>query len=750
MTLCYNCFHEVDPGEFCPYCGYSENSDREKYPLALPHGSVLGGRYITGRVLGQGGFGITYVAQDYTDKKLVAIKEYFPDTLATRQNGTTVSTFNGEREDNYRYGKECFLSEAKTLAEFIGNPNIVRVYSYFEENGTAYFAMEYIEGISLLEYVKSCGGRIPYEEALRYILPIMDALSAIHAKGIIHRDISPDNIFITKDGAVKLIDFGAARYSMGDRSRSLDVVLKHGYAPKEQYARRGRQGPYTDIYALAATLYRLITGHVPPDSIERMEEDDLASPSTMGAVLPYEAEEAILKALSVSASDRYQRMDEFKSALLGGAEAPVQPVMQPVEPISAASDSMNAVSSVQPRSISFEPVTMPDTPVQTDSAPVQVPETPVQSSVKKKSKIWILAPSIGAVAVAAVLFFVLLFPKLTASDLDKAKDAMESGDYNGARDILEKMEPSDETSSLISESYYLQAKDEMSAGNYAEALTTLEHIPDYKDSADLVNEAHYQLGISYLASRDYRAAKVEFRACRAYRDAADMLLEADYQYANQLLTDGDYSTASTVFASLKSYKDGNTLFLKSHYLLGKSYMDEGLYYLAVNEFEECVGYENTNDLLKEAKYQFVINGDDDIRNLVSYNYLKELKDANYKDSATIYKNRYTWKVKPVFANNSENDETTLKSSTPSNCSYFHAGFEIIGGVPDETITMYAVTSFPNEGDYRSSWEWEDFTLGYTCIIFWANGFDAYSGTLTITVYNSANDQKLGSLSIRLE
>ena len=313
MSFCYNCFREYD-GDVCPYCGYAEGSDAGKFPLALPHGTILGGRYITGRVLGQGGFGITYVAQDYTDKKLVAVKEFFPEQLAMR-SGSTVSTFSGEREDAYRYGKECFLSEAKTLSEFIGNPNIVRVYSYFEENGTVYFSMEYIDGVSLLEYIRSRGGRIPYEEAKNLLLPVMDALTAVHAKGIIHRDISPDNIFITQDGTVKLIDFGAARYSMGDRSRSLDVVLKHGYAPKEQYARHGRQGPYTDVYSLAATFYRAITGRIPPDSIDRLDEDSIILPSSLGSDIPTFAEDALLTALSVNPAERFQSMQAFKKAL---------------------------------------------------------------------------------------------------------------------------------------------------------------------------------------------------------------------------------------------------------------------------------------------------------------------------------------------------------------------------------------------------------------------------------------------------
>ena len=215
---------------------------------------------------------------------------------------------------------ECFLSEAKTLAEFIGNENIVRIHSYFEENGTAYFVMEYVEGKSFQTYLKECGGKIGWEEAGRILFPIMDALGAVHAKGIIHRDVTPDNIFLTEGGGVKLLDFGAARYSLGDRSRSLDVVLKHGYAPKEQYTRRGRQGAYTDVYSVAACFYFAVTGHKPPDSIERMDEDDLIPPSSLGVKVDEAREDALLKGLSVQAADRYQNMADFKAAMTAGEE----------------------------------------------------------------------------------------------------------------------------------------------------------------------------------------------------------------------------------------------------------------------------------------------------------------------------------------------------------------------------------------------------------------------------------------------
>ena len=287
----------------------------EKYPLALPEGTVLAGQYIIQRVLGQGGFGITYEAKDHKTGNRVAVKEFFPDAMATRTEHTTVSAYSGERGESFAYGKSCFLQEAETLAKFIGNENIVRIHSYFEENGTAYFVMDFIEGTSFDEYLRERGGKIPFDEAVRILVPVMDALSAVHSQGIVHRDVTPDNIYITQEGVVKLLDFGAARYSLGDKSRSLDIILKHGFAPKEQYTRRGRQGPYTDVYALGATFYFALTGKRPPDSVERMDEDDLVPPSSLGVEIGSAAEDAILQALSIQPADRFQSMMAFKNAM---------------------------------------------------------------------------------------------------------------------------------------------------------------------------------------------------------------------------------------------------------------------------------------------------------------------------------------------------------------------------------------------------------------------------------------------------
>ena len=315
MTLCYNCFKEKTEGEEpCPHCGFDLSENVKKYPVALRAGTLLNGRYLIGRVLGQGGFGITYLAYDQSLKARVAVKEYMPNDMAARV-GTTVSVAMKSRAEDFAYGLERFQEEARTLAKFMGQPGIAGVTDYFDENDTSYFVMDYIEGISFKTYIANAGGKVSVQEALDVMIPVLRALTAVHAEGFIHRDVTPDNIYITKDGNVKLLDFGSARYSLGDKSKSLDVVLKVGYAPKEQYTRRGRQGPYTDVYSCAACLYAAITGYLPPESLERLDKDTLVPPSQAGVEIPLYLERAILKGLAVQPEDRFQTAGEFLEAL---------------------------------------------------------------------------------------------------------------------------------------------------------------------------------------------------------------------------------------------------------------------------------------------------------------------------------------------------------------------------------------------------------------------------------------------------
>ena len=278
----------------------------------LRKGTRLIGRYTIEKVLGQGGFGITYLGIDELHEKKVAIKEFFPQGIETRnieyEDAVTV-TFVGDK-DNYNKGKEKFLKEARIMARFSKDEGIVKAQDFFEINNTAYIVMEYLEGITLKQYLRE-NERIEPEELLELFVPLIESLDEIHSQGLIHRDISPDNIMVLLGGKIKLMDFGAARDYTDFGEKSLSLILKPGYAPPEQYQTHGVQGPWTDIYALCATMYKCLTGENPPDAIERVMDDNLKEISEFGIPVSKQMEETIIKGMSISARNRYQNIEEF-------------------------------------------------------------------------------------------------------------------------------------------------------------------------------------------------------------------------------------------------------------------------------------------------------------------------------------------------------------------------------------------------------------------------------------------------------
>lgn len=321
--LCFEQLPEEAAGEVCGNC----KDNRMEADANLPAGTILLGKFIIGKILGKGGFGVTYLAYDLKNSCKVAIKEYMPDTLSYRTPGTTtVTAYPGEKEVSFQLGAEKFYEEAKTVAKFNGHPNIINVSEFFYENNTAYFVMEYIDGMDLKAYIGQMGGRLSFDDSLRILTPIMDALILVHSIGVLHRDISPDNIYITKDGSVKLLDFGAARQVLGDMSKSLSVVLKPGFAPMEQYQTRGKQGAWTDVYALGATWYYCLTGQIPDAAMDRIETDSLKPPSELGAKISPDREMVLLKALSLKAAERFQTMSGFKQAVLMQEEREAVPI----------------------------------------------------------------------------------------------------------------------------------------------------------------------------------------------------------------------------------------------------------------------------------------------------------------------------------------------------------------------------------------------------------------------------------------
>jgi len=241
----------------------------EQHRNSLQPGYQLHWYYIT-KILGQGGFGITYLAEDANLNKLVAIKEYLPVELAVREGNASIHPVSRERGEQFKWGLDRFISEAQTLAKF-KHPNIVRVHAVFNANNTAYMIMEYEQGKGMHEILKE-EKTLKENELKKILFPLLDGLGAIHAAGFIHRDIKPPNIYIREDNSPVLLDFGSARQSLNEQTRTLTTMVSPGYAPFEQYVgKSNKQGPWTDIYGLGATLYRSVTGISPADSMDRSE-----------------------------------------------------------------------------------------------------------------------------------------------------------------------------------------------------------------------------------------------------------------------------------------------------------------------------------------------------------------------------------------------------------------------------------------------------------------------------------------------
>ena len=382
--LCQCCFAEIS-SEPCPECGFS-SAGYAADPSVLPCGSMLQKRYIVGRVIGKGGFGITYLAYDTKLERKVAIKEFYPYGLATRNIGdTVVIVSNEETAEAFRKGAEKFYNEARLIARFNGNPGIVGVYDFFYENATVYFTMEYLNGQTLRSYV-SRHGVLSDGQAVFLAEKITMALMAIHSANVLHRDISPDNIMLCADGSIKLIDFGAARQVVANCSHDLSVILKPGFAPLEQYQKKGKQGPWTDIYSLGASLYFALTDNTPDDPMSRLENDENISENTEKAEkIDPKLWEIINKAVMLKAADRYQNVFELRNALkeLSLTAVPIiEPKEQPetavpfgvtAQPYTAA--SRRTANPAAPEDNITVPLTDPSLTVPLEGSPVNVPRT---------------------------------------------------------------------------------------------------------------------------------------------------------------------------------------------------------------------------------------------------------------------------------------------------------------------------------------------------------------------------------------
>ena len=463
---CQSCFREYK-GNVCPHCGGAQNEEHQ-----LQTGTMIRDRYKIGKVLGQGGFGITYMAWDILMEKCVAVKEFYPGGTVIRKctQSNTVECTSKAKVPHYERSRERFLREAQALVKFQDIPEVVTILDFVKENNTAYIVMEYVRGVHLGKYIRMRGGRLSVEETFRILRPVMEALAKVHKGGIVHRDISPDNIMLGPMGA-KLLDFGAVRTVEDpgvekELNKSTEAILKHGFAPIEQYNTRGSLGPWTDEYAMCATIWYCLTGKVLEEASVRLCDGIDPDWSTIEGLTKGQ-QEALHKGLSCRAKDRFENIDALLKTLF------------PEEVPSAVS----AVPEKDPIIPSKDPDIPEKDPVITDTTTKN--ET-VTSTKTKKKLLWIPIAVI-AVALIAAAGFLLLSPfeepggdpgSPSQTTIPTSGMTAPTADTSG-----ETTQPATEPE-VIRDERYLQAEQLLAEGKLGEAAIAFGKLGDLADARE--------------------------------------------------------------------------------------------------------------------------------------------------------------------------------------------------------------------------------------------------------------------------
>lgn len=430
-NLCESCFEKIT-NEPCPHCGFiKENYHPDS--IALPCGSVLQGRYKIGKVLGKGGFGITYLSYDVKLERKIVIKEYYPDGIVSRDaDATSLSVTLNKDTDSFKKGADKFYNEARIIAKFNGEPGIISIYDLFYENFTAYYTMEFLQGVSLKEYIKK-HGVLSAKMAFTMLKTISPSLLAVHNENILHKDISPDNTIVCDSGKIKLIDFGAAHHLAEKGESGLSVIVKPGFTPLEQYQQTGTQGAWSDIYSLGMTLYFGMTGNIPPEPMSRMEDDSNFEKNL--ASIPQSFADVIKKMTQIKADNRYKNIDELIAAL---DNININDLNDNISSDSNVEEPEHTVMIFQDDEIDNK--TVDDIPEQTSGEPIideiEVIDTSpvvVRTNLHKK----LLAGIIGGVAAAAIAVTstVLIVNNLPEQTKYFALDQTDPGDWVSGAEI---------------------------------------------------------------------------------------------------------------------------------------------------------------------------------------------------------------------------------------------------------------------------------------------------------------------------
>ena len=621
---CYGCMQEKEGTPFCEHCGYDERIPNGAHQL--PKGTVLRGQYLIGKVLGQGGFGITYLGKDLTLDIPVAIKEYYPTGVVTREStySHTLSVATGAEDTRFEENRDRFLREARTLAKLQDVPEVVQIKNFFPENNTAYIIMGYVNGITLKEYLSRRGGKLSAQETFQLLQPLLRALDRVHKAGLVHRDISPDNIMITPEGQVRLIDFGAAHAATNAGDKSTQAVLKHGFAPPEQYQRKGQLGPWTDVYAICATIYNCLTGLTPPTATDRfVGEEDFTWDSIPG--LTAQQREALSRGVALQYAQRTQTMEAFCSQLF--AEEAPSPVFHSAVPEVSA---VGTIALGREESPTFTPVQAPvhTAPVQHSAytapvhepihtAPVHTsPAVPVQPGTpKKKSPLVPIIAAVLAVLVAlgAVLFFLKPGTDGEEARVDRSERESSSG-KKPAADAPEADAPVAEAPAadaiagpLPAESFTLRvwgSSDAINSGFLSDACYAFAN-------------AHPEWGIDFtfevceVGDASTRVTRAPAAAADVYmftNDQLETLLQANAiaPLEGSVLDQVMYDNSETMVASVSSFGrvygvpfSGNTWFM---YYAKSVYTEEDIKSLDAMMAKKPVGFEVTNTWYLPAFY----------------------------------------------------------------------------------------------------------------------------------------------------
>ena len=407
MRLCNQCMEKLNEGNICPHCGYDESKSQD-IPYALQPGTILNGKYLIGNVLGQGGFGITYIGLDLALDIKVAIKEYYVTSSASRVDGKTQQVYWMHKPDNMDH----FIKEARRMAKLEKMPEIAHVRDVFYANNTAYIIMEYVNGQTLKQYLQK-NGTMSWEHTIRLMLPVISALGRVHSEYIIHRDVTPDNLMMEPQGTLRVLDLGAAGDLSQNNGQASQMVAREGFSPYEQYLKNGKIGPWTDVYSVCATIYYCCTGKVIPDAYARVDQliNTHDGRIQMDAVIPRAGAEILQKGLALNAKDRIQNMQDLavqlEASLAPGNTAP-KAKMPPDQPVVVAPrESAVRTTPEKPKQAQYKELhkeTAQEEPVKNIPDQLKKKTTPAKNGTPKNKVGLIIAAAALVLAVAIGVF----------------------------------------------------------------------------------------------------------------------------------------------------------------------------------------------------------------------------------------------------------------------------------------------------------------------------------------------------------